>query len=146
MPFIISSAACPLWQLPPVLACNGAISPTPARHAQRMRVVMPFLLCRNRRHQRLQKFMRHAEAALVLLREIPLAVRRIKELVLVLDVPAPLVSRFRQHREKPFPIHRAVAGPPEAPPARAIHRLDARPPPHVPENLRVLRSEEHTSE
>src|ERR1035438_8751813 len=96
------------------------------------------LLCRNRWHQRFQKLVRHAEAALELLREIPPDIRRIKELVLVLDVHRAVVAHLRQHREKALPIHRAVARHPEAPPVRAIPRLDPRPPHHVPQNLRIL--------
>ena len=84
-----------------------------------------FLLRGHRGYQSLQEFVRGAEAALELLGEITLRVRRIVELVLVFDVHRARVSRLGENREEAFPVHRAVARDAEPPPPRIVHRLDA---------------------
>jgi hypothetical protein len=96
------------------------------------------LLCRHRRHQRLQKLVRHAEAALVLLREVGAVVCRVVELVFVLDVHGARVAHFREHAEEALPIHRAASRQRGNATSAAVHGLDAAAFHHVPENLRVL--------
>src|ERR1019366_5995807 len=95
-------------------------------------------LSRDRRHQRLQEFVRQMEATLELRGEIGPLVIRVVELVFVLDVHAPAVAGFRQHREQPLPIDRSLAGYAEAPPADVVHRLNSGAAYHVPEDFGVL--------
>src|SRR5580704_706056 len=82
--------------------------------------------------------MRPAESALEFFREIPLAVRRIIELILVLDVHRAVVARPGQHREESLPIHGAVTRQAEAPPVDAIYRLNACAVKYGPKDLCIL--------
>ena len=118
---------------------GGTRPPCSGRSAWPERFITRIARLRQRRHQRLQELVRHAEAALVLLGEIALrVVCRVVELVFVLDVHGARVARLRQHREEAFPIHRPVSRHAEPPPARVVHRLNAAAPHDVPQNLGVL--------
>src|SRR5450432_1180367 len=99
-------------------------------------------LRRHGRHHCLEELVCGPEAALVLLREVPLLVPllvgRIVKFVLVFDVHGARVSHFGQHREKALPIHATLSGDAESPPANVVDGLNAGAPHHMPEDLGVL--------